>query len=119
MDKGELGTSGERQTQVDQTQVYSRASRLKPSLGPCCFSVGAKVKVFGTGGFDGATSTNQLYAEDAGPGGMVFCVDLPTSNVEDFRVSNSTEVIFGRRVSSFSMGMTPKSLPMPHAHPRG
>jgi hypothetical protein len=32
MDNGALGTSGERQTQVDQAQVYSRASRLKNNV---------------------------------------------------------------------------------------
>lgn len=42
------------------------------------------------------------YREDAGPRARVFCVEVPTADLDAFRVSNCTEVIAGRRVSSFS-----------------
>jgi hypothetical protein len=42
------------------------------------------------------------YQQDAGPGARTFYVDIPTDHLEKYRVSNSTELIAGRRVSSFS-----------------
>jgi hypothetical protein len=55
------------------------------------------------------------YVRDAGPRACVFSIDVPTADLETLRVSNSTEVIAGRRISSFSRDPTrefflPKSL---------
>jgi conjugative relaxase-like TrwC/TraI family protein len=42
------------------------------------------------------------YVKDAGPNARVVAVDVPASLVETYRVINSTEVIAGRAVRSFS-----------------
>lgn len=42
------------------------------------------------------------YQEDAGPNARVSYVDVPTSDLEKYRVANSKEEIAGRRVASFS-----------------
>jgi hypothetical protein len=42
------------------------------------------------------------YLRDAGPRARVFTVDVPTSELDALRVSNTKEVIAGRSVASFS-----------------
>lgn len=44
----------------------------------------------------------EWYVRNAGPRARVFTVDVPTSELEAFRVSNNKEVIAGRSVASFS-----------------
>jgi hypothetical protein len=42
------------------------------------------------------------YLRDAGPRARVFTVDVPASDLDALRVSNTKEVIAGRSVASFS-----------------
>jgi hypothetical protein len=44
----------------------------------------------------------EWYLKDAGPNARVVAVDVPAPVLEQYRVSNSTEVIRGRAVKSFS-----------------
>jgi hypothetical protein len=53
-------------------------------------------------GFTSQQDALVWYLRDAGPRVRVFTVDVPTSELDALRVSNTKEVIAGRSVTSFS-----------------